>query len=64
MHRIEMNGDYLIVAPKKESGYGFHKMFTERTFLVTNLLNFIQAHPEITQDQITIYELKEINDET
>ena len=54
-----MNGDYLIIAPKKDGGYSHQ--FSERTFLVENILNFLDNHPDVTPNQITVYELNEVN---
>ena len=58
--RIEINRDYLIIAPQPETGN--YQMLTERAYLADNLLNFIEQHSDIEPHQITIYELVEINE--
>jgi hypothetical protein len=60
-NRIEMDGDYLIIAPKGPPEYGYHHSLTERAFLVDNLVNFINRHHDINIHQITVYELREVN---
>ncbi len=63
-HRIEIDGDYLIIAPKsKEGGMGYHHSLTERAFLIDNLFNFLKQYPDIDAHDITVYELNEINEE-
>ena len=62
MDRIEMDGDYLIIAPKKEGR--FHYELTERTYLVDNILNFLELHPDVRPHQIVVYELQEVNQKT
>jgi len=59
MKRIEINGDYLIIAPKKECGH--HYALSERAFLVDNILNFLSNHLDVTPYEITVYELNEVN---
>ena len=59
--RIEINGDYLIYGVSSETGR--HRMYTERAFLVDNLINFMNQHEEVEPHNITIYELVEINEE-
>jgi len=61
MKRIEINGDYLIIAPKKDGGYGHHYELSERAFLIENILSFLDDHPDVTPHQITVYELNEVN---
>ena len=59
MERIKINGDYLIIAPKKDGGH--HYELSERAFLVDNILNFLERHPDVTPHKITVYELNEVN---
>jgi hypothetical protein len=62
LKRIETNGDYLIIAPNMEKGIGYHHTLTERAYLVDNLINFLKQHPDIKEHQITVYELREVNE--
>lgn len=62
--RVNINGDYLIIAPKGAPAFGYYHSLTERAFLVDNLENFIREHPKIDRHLITIYELKEVNEES
>ena len=61
--RIEIDGDYLIIAPKGPPGYGNYKVLSERAFLVDNLLNFITNHDIKDPHIITIYELRQVNEQ-
>jgi hypothetical protein len=60
--RININGQYLIIAPNEERGLGYHHQLAERAFLADNLKNFLEAHRDIEVHQITIYELREVNE--
>lgn len=60
MDRIEIDGNYLIIAPAPEN-MGNYQMLTERAYLIDNILNFIEQHRDIDPHQITIYELKQVN---
>lgn len=60
--RIAINGDYIIIAPRGHPEYGYHHGLTERAFLVDNLVNFMKQYPDIKPHQITVYELREINE--
>lgn len=62
LKRMSWNGDYLIVALKAPPEYGYYHELTERAFLVVNLINFMKQYPDIQPYQITVYELKEINE--
>jgi len=62
MKRIEINGDYLIIAPNMELGNDYHHTLTERAYLVENLINFLKQHPDIKEHQVTVYELREVNE--
>jgi len=59
MSKIHIHGDYLIVAPTSE---GRIMDYTERDCLFQNILNFVRNHPDINPNDITIYELRIIND--
>ena len=59
MSKIHVHGDYLIVAPALE---GRIMDYTERDCLFQNILNFVRNHPDINPNDITIYELRIIND--
>lgn len=60
MKRIECDRDYLIIAPNdKDSGY--YQSLSERHFLLHNLVNFMKQYPDVKKEDITIYELNEIN---
>ena len=61
--RVNINGDYLIVAPKP-NGCGLYETLVERAFLIDNVINFLEQHPDIDPHQITIYELHEINEQS
>ena len=64
--RINLNGDYLLVAPKSQKDKfipGYHHQLSERAFLVDNISNFLSNYPGTEVHQITIYELREINEE-
>ena len=59
MSKIYIHGDYLIVAP----ALGGRIMdYTERDCLFQNILNFVRNHPDINPNDITIYELRIMND--
>ena len=60
--RININGSYLLIAPKGPPEYGNNQMLSEREFLVDNILNFLKNYSDTDPHQITIYELKELND--
>lgn len=60
-NRIEIDGDYLIIAPNPQ-GFGYVHSLTERAFLVDNILNFFRNYPEIKPHQVTVYELKQVNE--
>ncbi len=61
-HRIEMNGDFLIIAPNPEGlGSGYVHSISEREWLVENIANFQFNNPKVPAHSIAIYELKEIN---
>lgn len=60
--RIEINGDYLIISPNPTIGTGYYHTISERDFIVDNIINFLKNHPDINEHQITIYELKEVNE--
>lgn len=60
MDRITADRDCLILAPDNDGGY--HHMLTERAFLIDNILNFLKAHPNIKAHQVTVYELRELNE--
>jgi hypothetical protein len=62
--RIYANGDYLLIAPKEPDGNGYHHMLVERAYLADNILSFLKNHPEVDVRQITIYELRELNEKT
>lgn len=59
--RMQIGGDYLIIAPK-EDGNGYRHSLTERAFLVDSLIAFLKRFPKIMPHQITIYELKQVNE--
>lgn len=59
--RIDIDGDYLIIAPNPDEG-GYSHSLTERVYLVDNLINFLKSYPNIKPHQVTIYELKEVNE--
>lgn len=59
-HRMEMDGDYLIIAPNPE-GSGYIHDLSERAWLVENILNFRINNPKVPAHSIVIYELKEVN---
>ena len=61
MHqRIEINGNYLIIAPSQKEGY-VHSL-TERAYLIDNILSFLKRYPKLEPHQVTVYELKEVNE--
>jgi hypothetical protein len=61
-HRIEMDGDYLIIAPNPEGeGSGYVHTISERAWLVDNIANFQINNPKVPAHSITVYELKEVN---
>lgn len=60
--RIAINGDYIIIAPKSLPETGYYHELTERAYLVDNITNFMKMHPDIKPHQITVYELREINE--
>lgn len=62
MKRIEIDGDYLIIAPNIKLGSGYYHLLTERAFLVDNLINFLKQYSDVEEHQITIYELREVNE--
>jgi hypothetical protein len=63
-NRINANGDYLLLAPKsKEGGGGYYHQISERGYLVSNIKNFMINFGIQDEKIITIYELKEINQE-
>jgi hypothetical protein len=59
-HRMEMDGDYLIIAPNPE-GSGYVHQLSERAWLVENIANFQINNPKVPAHSIAIYELKEVN---
>ena len=61
--RLGENGDYLLMARNPNPVEGTIMDYTERAYLVPNILNFFKNHPEVKQDNLAIYELKEINAE-
>jgi hypothetical protein len=60
VNKIEIDGHYLIIAPKPGLGMGNHQMLSECEFLEINIENFLRNYPEILRDTITIYELKKV----
>lgn len=61
-NRIEIHGDYLLIAPRgEEHGYGYWHMISERAFLVENIKNFFKNYPSIEAHQLMIYELRGLN---
>jgi hypothetical protein len=61
--RIYAKGDYLLIAPNETDGSGgYHHMISERAYLADNILNFLQNYPNVDVHQITIYELREVNE--
>lgn len=61
-HRMEMNGDYLIIAPNPEGvGSGYVHSISEREWLVENIANFQSNNPKVPAHSIAIYELKGVN---
>lgn len=61
-NRIECDGDYLIIAPKPKPETGYYHSLTERAYLVDNVINFLKNYPDIKEHQITIYELRQVNE--
>ena len=61
MERIEIDGYYLIIAPNPNHGDRY-EMFTERAYLVDNIFNFLRNYPDVDEHQITIYELRQLNE--
>jgi hypothetical protein len=59
-HRMEMDGDFMIIAPNPE-GSGYIHSLSERVWLVENIINFQKNNPKIPVHNIAIYELKEVN---
>lgn len=59
--RINISGDYIIIAPNPDKG-GYSHSLTERAYLVDNILNFLRQYPNIKAHQVTIYELREVNE--
>jgi hypothetical protein len=55
---IEADGDYLmlIIAPKLPTGT--YKVIVEREFLKESITSTLEQLPEISMENITIYELK------
>lgn len=60
--RIEANGSYLILAPKSSPEFGYYHSISEHAYLVDNLIAFLQRHTDIDKNQITVYELREVNE--
>lgn len=60
--RLQIDRGYLIIAPNQNSKGGYHHRLTERAYLIDNILNFMENHPEVHPHQITVYELREINE--
>ncbi len=60
--RIECDGDYLIIAPKPKAGTGYYHQLTERAYLADNIISFLKNYPDIEAHQITIYELRQVNE--
>ena len=61
MERINIDGDYLLIAPKIMGG-GYHHMLSERAYLADNIQSFIDNY-KANIHAITIFELKEINEQ-
>ncbi len=62
LKRIVMHLDYLIVSPNSDNEQGFRLAYVERPFLVEGIFDFLEKYPDVDAQQITIYELKEINE--
>ena len=60
--RINVNGDYLIIARKPGAGLGYYHTLSGRNCLVENIIIFLDNCKDIEKHDITIYELKEINE--
>ncbi len=61
-NRIECDGHYLIIAPKPKAGSGYYHQLTERAYLVDSVIGFLKNYPDIKEHQITIYELRQVNE--
>lgn len=59
--RINIDGDFLIISPNIKNGSDYHHILTEREFLVNNILNFLDDNIDIECENITIYELVQVN---
>lgn len=55
-----LHGDYLIFARKPDPGTGYYHSLTERAFLLVNVKNFLFSHPDISVEDVEVYELKSI----
>lgn len=60
--RVKINRDYFIIAPIPKPGIGYYHALSERAYLVDNIRNFLENHQDIAPNQITIYELREVNE--
>lgn len=59
--RINANADYLIIAKKPGNTDGYYHALSERSFLVHNIMNFLDNHRDIDKFDIVIYELRQVN---
>ncbi len=57
---IDIDGDYLIVAPIFGKS-GSYQMYTERECLSDNILTFLNRHPGINSEIVSVFELRKID---
>lgn len=57
---VEVNGDYLMVilAPKLPSGT--YKVIVEKEFLEESIVNLLNQLPQLSINDVTVYELKKV----